>query len=78
MLRTLLDESQWQQLAAHRSVDFAFTWRDRVRIRGNAYYQGGALAAAFRMLPLRIPISTSWASRSPSTCCSTGIRASSW
>lgn len=55
MLRPLLDESQWQQLAAHRSVDFAFTWRDQVRVRGNAYYQRGALAAAFRMLPLRIP-----------------------
>lgn len=25
MLRPLLDESQWQQLAAHGSVDFAFT-----------------------------------------------------
>lgn len=55
MLRSMLDESHWQQLVANRSVDFAFTWRDQVRVRGNAYYQRGALAAAFRMLPLRIP-----------------------
>ena len=55
MLRGLLDDSQWQELVTRRSVDFAFTWRDRVRIRGNAYYQRGAPAAAFRMLPLRIP-----------------------
>ena len=55
MLRSLLDESQWQELCHRRTVDFAFTWRDQVRIRGNAYYQRGSPAAAFRMLPLRIP-----------------------
>ena len=55
MVRGLLDESQWQELQVRRNVDFAFTWRERVRIRGNAYFQRGSLAAAFRMLPLRIP-----------------------
>lgn len=55
MLRALLDDVQWQELCVRRSVDFAFTWRDQVRIRGNAYYQRGSLAAAFRLLPLRIP-----------------------
>jgi len=55
MVRGLLDNAQWQELQSRRNVDFAFTWRERVRIRGNAYFQRGALAAAFRMLPLRIP-----------------------
>jgi twitching motility protein PilT len=55
MVRGLLDATQWQELQTRRNVDFAFTWRERVRIRGNAYFQRGALAAAFRMLPLRIP-----------------------
>ena len=55
MLRSLLDESQWLELQGRRNVDFAFTWREQVRIRGNAYFQRGSLAAAFRMLPLRIP-----------------------
>jgi len=55
MVRALLDDGQWEELEARRNVDFAFTWRDRVRIRGNAYFQRGSLAAAFRMLPLRIP-----------------------
>jgi twitching motility protein PilT len=55
MVRGLLDDSQWQELQTRRNVDFAFTWRERVRIRGNAYFQRGALAAAFRLLPLRIP-----------------------
>jgi twitching motility protein PilT len=55
MLRGLLDDVQWHELQARRSVDFAFTWREQVRIRGNAYFQRGSLAAAFRMLPIRIP-----------------------
>jgi twitching motility protein PilT len=55
MLRGLLDDAQWRELQVRRSVDFAFTWREEVRIRGNAYFQRGTLAAAFRMLPLRIP-----------------------
>jgi twitching motility protein PilT len=55
LVRPLLDAAQWQELRARRNVDFAFTWRERVRIRGNAYFQRGSLAAAFRMLPLRVP-----------------------
>jgi twitching motility protein PilT len=55
MLRGLLNDAQWSELAERRHVDFAFTWRDTVRIRGNAYFQRGTLAAAFRMLPLQIP-----------------------
>jgi len=55
MVRGLLDDTQWHELQTRRNVDFAFTWRERVRIRGNAYFQRGSLAAAFRMLPLRIP-----------------------
>lgn len=55
ILRRLLDGSQWQELMVRRHVDFAFTWRNHVRIRGNAYYQRGSPAAAFRMLPLVIP-----------------------
>src|ERR1700738_3750839 len=55
MLRGILDEGRWRELQARRSVDFSFTWHDKVRIRGNAFFQRGSVAAAFRMLPLRIP-----------------------
>ena len=55
MLRGILDEGRWRDLQARRNVDFSFTWQDRVRIRGNAFFQRGSLAAAFRMLPLTIP-----------------------
>jgi len=55
LLRDLLQPADWKQLQKRRQVDFAFTWRDQARIRGNAYYQRDSLAAAFRLLPLEIP-----------------------
>ena len=55
MLAEVLDRAQLKSLAARRSVDFAFTMRDKVRIRGNAYLQKGTPAAAFRSLPIQIP-----------------------
>ena len=55
MLRSILDEDRWRELVSRRNVDFSFTWHDQVRIRANAFYQRGSLAAAFRMLPLAIP-----------------------
>ena len=55
LLRDLLLPADWKQLQKRRQVDFAFTWRDQARIRGNAYYQRDSLAAAFRLLPLEIP-----------------------
>jgi twitching motility protein PilT len=55
MLRSVLTVDQWHELEQQRHVDFAFTWREAARIRGNAYYQRDSLAAAFRLLPLEIP-----------------------
>ena len=55
LLRDLLQAADWKKLTKRRQVDFAFTWRDQARIRGNAYYQRDSLAAAFRLLPLEIP-----------------------
>jgi twitching motility protein PilT len=55
LLRDILPADDWRELQKRRQVDFAFTWRDRVRVRANAYYQRDSLAAAFRILPLEIP-----------------------
>jgi twitching motility protein PilT len=38
-----------------REVDFAFTWRDKARIRCNAYHQRETCAVAMRMIPFEIP-----------------------
>jgi twitching motility protein PilT len=53
--REILDAKQLKELEKRRHVDFSFTWRDRARIRGNAYHQRNSIAIAFRLLPLAIP-----------------------
>jgi twitching motility protein PilT len=55
LLRDVVEPADWKQLQKRRQVDFALTWRDQARIRGNAYYQRDSLAAALRLLPLHIP-----------------------
>ena len=55
MVRDLLDARQVTELQRRKHVDFSFTWRERARIRGNAYLQRGSIAVAFRLLPLIIP-----------------------
>ena len=55
IVREVLNGHQWAELALRRHVDFSFTWRETARIRGNAYFQRGSLAVAFRLLPLTIP-----------------------
>src|SRR2546428_212188 len=55
MIRDVLDADELKELETKRHVDFSFTWRERARIRGNAYYQRNSMAAAFRLLPLEIP-----------------------
>jgi twitching motility protein PilT len=55
MLREILDTAKWNELQQRRHLDFAFTWRDEVRMRGNVFFQRGSLSASFRLLPLQIP-----------------------
>jgi twitching motility protein PilT len=55
LLREVLSPEQWRELEARRHVDFAFTLEGSSRVRGNAYRQRETLAAAFRLLPARIP-----------------------
>ena len=55
LIRNLLDPGDFKKLQKRRQVDFAYTWKDQARIRGNAYYQRDSVAAAFRILPLEIP-----------------------
>jgi twitching motility protein PilT len=47
--------SQLRSLEEDRTLDFALSWRDGVRLRANAFYQRDTLSAAFRMLPKIIP-----------------------
>jgi len=38
-----------------RELDFSFTWKDKARIRGNAYRQRGNVGVALRLIPHEIP-----------------------
>src|SRR3954467_2276240 len=38
-----------------RELDFSFTWREKARIRGNAYRQRGNVGVALRLIPHEIP-----------------------
>jgi twitching motility protein PilT len=38
-----------------RDIDFAFSWRQVARVRGNAFMQRGEPAVALRLIPSRIP-----------------------
>jgi twitching motility protein PilT len=55
LIREILAPDEWKTLQKRRQVDFVLTWRDKARIRANAYFQRDSLAAAFRLLPLEIP-----------------------
>jgi twitching motility protein PilT len=38
-----------------RELDFSFTWREKARVRGNAYRQRGSVGVALRLIPHDIP-----------------------
>ena len=51
----LLGPEQRQQFRVDREVDFSFGWRDKARVRGNAFHQQGTPALALRVIPLQVP-----------------------
>jgi twitching motility protein PilT len=50
-----LGTSAAAQLKAEKELDFSFNWKDRVRYRGNAFFQRNTMALALRVIPLEIP-----------------------
>ena len=55
IVHPLLSPSLRETLASEFDVDFAFSWSNRARLRGNAFIQRGTLALALRIIPTRIP-----------------------
>jgi twitching motility protein PilT len=51
----VLNEPQVARFERERELDFSFTLEGRYRIRGNAFFQRGSVAAVFRIIPSRIP-----------------------
>ena len=55
LLDELLTPEQAAAWATNREYDFAFSWRENARIRGNAFTQRGETAVALRMIPREVP-----------------------
>jgi twitching motility protein PilT len=55
LLSEALTPEQATAWGAQHEYDFSFSWREHARIRGNAFTQRGLTAAAFRLVPRRIP-----------------------
>ena len=54
-LHGYLDAEQWGLLGRDRELDFALSWEDKARLRGNAFFQRGELSLALRIIPETIP-----------------------
>lgn len=50
----MLDAREKEELSLHREVDFSFSYKDKLRFRGNAYYQRGHVGCALRLIPYTI------------------------
>ncbi|MEV7611899.1 type IV pilus twitching motility protein PilT [Streptomyces sp. NPDC089799] len=46
-----------ERFRREKQVDFAFTWGEKARLRGNAFVQRGASALALRIIPFSVPSS---------------------
>ncbi|HXZ82222.1 MAG TPA: type IV pilus twitching motility protein PilT [Acidimicrobiales bacterium] len=55
VIGALLLPVQLEAFEERKDFDFAFSWKDRARMRGNAFNQRGSPALALRMIPMRIP-----------------------
>jgi twitching motility protein PilT len=55
LVRTLLGAETFEQFSRKREHDFAFSWGDVGRFRGNAFHQRGTVALALRLIPMQIP-----------------------
>ncbi|MFI5542464.1 type IV pilus twitching motility protein PilT [Streptomyces sp. NPDC051815] len=51
----VLGEGLTERFRREKQVDFAFSWGEKARLRGNAFVQRGASALALRIIPFEVP-----------------------
>jgi twitching motility protein PilT len=56
--RNQIKDQYGDRLHVGREVDFSFSWRNRARIRANAFYQRGNCSLSLRRIPMKIPSPT--------------------
>lgn len=55
LVYSILTPEQKEMLLMNKEIDFSFAYGDLARFRVNAFHQRGYLAAAFRLIPYKIP-----------------------
>ncbi len=55
LVYSVLDDEQIARFEEDKELDFSFYLEEAHRFRGNVYMQRGAISAAFRLIPERIP-----------------------
>lgn len=55
LIRPILSAEQLERLMVNREIDLSISFSQHARFRANIYYQKGAMAGAFRRIPLVIP-----------------------
>ncbi len=54
LIKPLMNETQFQVFEEKKEVDFSYQYADKARFRVNVYTQRGSIAAALRLIPIRI------------------------
>src|SRR5205823_2817198 len=55
LIKSLLNETQQEMFERHRELDFSLAITGQMRFRANVYFQKGAVAGAFRLIPRIVP-----------------------
>jgi twitching motility protein PilT len=55
-LKNVMSSEQLERLYVNKEIDFSLSFSEKARFRVNAYTQRGTYAAAFRLIPLDIPL----------------------
>jgi twitching motility protein PilT len=55
LIASLLTVEEFATFRHRHDFDFAFSWREHARLRGNAFLQRGSATLALRMIPSQIP-----------------------
>lgn len=54
LIKPLLTPEQWEYVLTNKELDFGYQYEKKARFRVNVYHEKGSLAAALRLIPLKI------------------------
>ncbi len=51
ILLYVLGEEKFKRFTTNQEIDFSYTYKDNIRLRGNAFFRQGSMGIAFRLIP---------------------------